>query len=78
MVQRVDERESNWLHRPGENRADTSCHAGGGPGNPAARSPSRHFNVVHWSEFEDGDHIVALENLEYLTGDVREFFRGLR
>jgi pimeloyl-ACP methyl ester carboxylesterase len=42
------------------------------------RFAERDFNVVHWSEFEDGGHFAALENPEFLTGDVREFFRSLR
>jgi pimeloyl-ACP methyl ester carboxylesterase len=42
------------------------------------RFAERDFNVVHWSEFENGGHFAALENPEFLTGDVRAFFKGLR
>ena len=38
----------------------------------------RDHNVVHWSEFDRGGHFAAMENPEFLTGDVRAFFRGLR
>lgn len=42
------------------------------------RFADRAFNVVHWSEFADGGHFAALENPEFLTQDVREFFRRFR
>jgi pimeloyl-ACP methyl ester carboxylesterase len=42
------------------------------------RFAERDFNVVRWTEFEDGGHFAALENPEFLTGDVRDFFRNLR
>jgi pimeloyl-ACP methyl ester carboxylesterase len=38
----------------------------------------RDHNVVHWSEFDRGGHFAAMENPEFLAGDVRAFFRGLR
>jgi pimeloyl-ACP methyl ester carboxylesterase len=38
----------------------------------------RDHNVVHWTEFERGGHFAALEAPEFLAGDVRTFFRGLR
>ena len=38
----------------------------------------RDHNVVHWSEFERGGHFAAMENPEFLVGDVRAFFAGLR
>jgi len=38
----------------------------------------RDHNVVHWSEFERGGHFAAMENPEFLAGDVRAFFGGLR
>ena len=42
------------------------------------RFAERDFNVVHWSEFGEGGHFAALENPEFLTQDMREFFRSLR
>ncbi|MFT4040029.1 MAG: epoxide hydrolase [Thermomicrobiales bacterium] len=42
------------------------------------RFADRSFNVVHWSEFADGGHFAALENPEFLTQDVRAFFRQFR
>ncbi|MGE0539664.1 MAG: epoxide hydrolase family protein [Dehalococcoidia bacterium] len=34
--------------------------------------------IVHWSDFDRGGHFAAMEAPDLLTGDVREFFRGLR
>ena len=42
------------------------------------RLAERDHNVVHWSEFDRGGHFAAMENPEFLAGDVRAFFRGLR
>ena len=42
------------------------------------RLAERDHNVVHWSEFDRGGHFAAMENPEFLVGDVRAFFRGLR
>jgi epoxide hydrolase len=42
------------------------------------RLAERDHNVVHWSEFERGGHFAAMENPEFLAGDVRAFFGGLR
>ena len=42
------------------------------------RLAERDHNVVHWSEFERGGHFAAMEAPEFLVGDVRAFFRGLR
>jgi pimeloyl-ACP methyl ester carboxylesterase len=42
------------------------------------RLAERDHNVVHWSEFARGGHFAALEAPEFLIGDVRAFFRGLR
>lgn len=42
------------------------------------RFAERDFNVVSWSEFDKGGHFAAMENPEFLTADVREFFRKLR
>ena len=42
------------------------------------RLAERDHNVVHWSEFDRGGHFAAMEAPEFLVGDVRAFFRGLR
>jgi epoxide hydrolase len=42
------------------------------------RLAERDHNVVHWSEFDRGGHFAAMENPEFLVGDVRAFFRKLR
>jgi epoxide hydrolase len=42
------------------------------------RLAERDHNVVHWSEFQPGGHFAAMEAPEFLAGDVRAFFRGLR
>lgn len=34
--------------------------------------------IVHWSEFDKGNHFAAMSAPELLTQDVREFFRTLR
>ncbi len=34
--------------------------------------------IVHWSEFDEGNHFAAMSAPELLTGDVRAFFRTLR
>jgi hypothetical protein len=35
-------------------------------------------HTMHWSEFDRGGHFPAMEVPDLLTGDLREFFRGLR
>lgn len=42
------------------------------------RLAERDYNVVHWTEFDEGGHFAAMEAPEFLVGDVRAFFRGLR
>jgi epoxide hydrolase len=42
------------------------------------RFAERDHNVVHWTEFDEGGHFAAMEAPEFLVGDVRTFFRGLR
>jgi hypothetical protein len=46
------------------------------------RYAEQNYNVVNWSEFDRGGHFAAMEALDLLVGDVREFFRltlqGLR
>jgi len=37
-----------------------------------------HKNIVRWSRFDHGGHYAAHKAPDLLTGDVREFFRGLR
>jgi epoxide hydrolase len=44
----------------------------------ARKLAERDHNVVHWSELERGGHFAAMENPEFLAGDVRAFFGGLR
>jgi epoxide hydrolase len=34
--------------------------------------------IVHWSEFDHGGHVAAMETPDLLIADVREFFRPLR
>ncbi|MCO5223705.1 MAG: epoxide hydrolase [Thermomicrobiales bacterium] len=34
--------------------------------------------IVHWTEFEDGNHFAAMSAPELLTQDVRAFYRSLR
>ena len=34
--------------------------------------------IVHWSGFDLGEHIAALEALDLLVADTRAFFRRLR
>ena len=36
------------------------------------------YNIVHWSDFEQGGHFAALEEPELFVGDVRAFFSGIR
>jgi pimeloyl-ACP methyl ester carboxylesterase len=42
------------------------------------RLAERDHSVVHWSEFTRGGHFAAMENPEFMTGDIRAFFRDLR
>ena len=37
-----------------------------------------HKNIVSWSEFDRGDHWAAHDASDLLTGDIRQFFRGVR
>ncbi|MGH2600161.1 MAG: epoxide hydrolase family protein [Dehalococcoidia bacterium] len=37
-----------------------------------------HTTIVRWSRFDHGGHFAAHKAPDLLTGDVREFFRGLR
>ena len=36
------------------------------------------YNIVHWSDFDEGGHFAAMEVPDLLVGDDREFFRTLR
>ncbi|XVQ10952.1 epoxide hydrolase family protein [Spirillospora sp. CA-255316] len=45
---------------------------------PIRRFAERDHTVVHWTEFDRGGHLPALEVPELLTGDVRAFFRRFR
>ncbi|MFC5744990.1 epoxide hydrolase family protein [Actinomadura rugatobispora] len=45
---------------------------------PIRQFAERVHDVVHWTEFDRGGHLPALEVPELLTGDVRAFFRLLR
>ena len=38
----------------------------------------REHTIVHWSEFDRGGHVAAMEAPDLLVGDVRQFFRKLR
>jgi pimeloyl-ACP methyl ester carboxylesterase len=42
------------------------------------RFAERDHNIVHWTEFDEGGHFAAMEAPEFLTDDIRTFFRGLR
>jgi epoxide hydrolase len=33
---------------------------------------------VHWTDFDRGGHVAAMENPEFLVGRVRAYSRGLR
>jgi microsomal epoxide hydrolase len=35
-------------------------------------------NIVHWSELDRGGHFAAMEGLDLLVADVRQFFSQLR
>jgi epoxide hydrolase len=35
-------------------------------------------NIVHWSEFDRGDHFAAIEAPDLFVKDVRDFYRSLR
>ena len=45
---------------------------------PVRRFAERVHTVVHWTEFDRGGHLPALEVPDLLVGDVRAFFRLLR
>ncbi|GAA3962293.1 epoxide hydrolase [Actinomadura viridis] len=45
---------------------------------PVRRFAEKVYDIVHWTEFDRGGHLPALEVPDLLTGDVRAFFRGLR
>jgi hypothetical protein len=38
----------------------------------------RDHSVVHWSEFERGGHVAAMEAPDFVVDDVRAYFRKLR
>jgi pimeloyl-ACP methyl ester carboxylesterase len=38
----------------------------------------RHHNLVSWSEFDRGSHYAAYDAPDLITGDLRQFFGGLR
>jgi len=42
------------------------------------RLAERDYNVVHWTEFDEGGHFAAMEAPEFLIDDVRTFFRRFR
>lgn len=45
---------------------------------PTREWASRHYNILHWREYDEGGHFAAVERPEVLVADIREFFRGLR
>ena len=45
---------------------------------PQREWAERHYNIVHWNEFQTGGHFAGLEQPEALVADIREFFRPLR
>ncbi|WP_026403956.1 epoxide hydrolase family protein [Actinomadura rifamycini] len=45
---------------------------------PVRRLAEAYHDVVHWTEFDRGGHLPALEVPELLTADVRAFFRLVR
>ena len=38
----------------------------------------REHNIVHWSEFDHGGHVAAMEGPDLLVNDIRTFFRPVR
>ncbi|WP_433394161.1 epoxide hydrolase family protein [Micromonospora sp. KLBMP9576] len=42
------------------------------------RFAEREHHVVRWTEYDRGGHFFALEQPRLFTGDVRDFFRGVR
>ena len=36
------------------------------------------YNIVHWSDMDEGGHFAAMEEPEALATDIREFFRRFR
>jgi epoxide hydrolase len=42
------------------------------------RYAEQDHNIVHWSEFDRGDHFAATDSPDLLIGDVRTFFRRFR
>ena len=44
----------------------------------ARRLMDPEHKIAHWSEFERGGHVPAMEAPDLLTGDIRAFFRGFR
>jgi pimeloyl-ACP methyl ester carboxylesterase len=42
------------------------------------RYAEENYNIVHWSDFDQGGHFAALEAPDLLAADVRQFFRSLR
>lgn len=36
------------------------------------------YNIVHWSDMDEGGHFAAMEEPEALAQDIREFFRRFR
>jgi pimeloyl-ACP methyl ester carboxylesterase len=73
---------------------DENMHARGNWGRPPSPVPTgvavfaedvairryaqRNYNIVHWTDFDEGGHFAAMETPELLVEDIRSFFRGLR
>ncbi|PTM58738.1 epoxide hydrolase family protein [Desmospora activa] len=45
---------------------------------PVRRIAELNYSIVHWTEFNHGGHLPALEVPDLLIGDLRKFFRRFR
>ena len=43
-----------------------------------SKRAEKYYNVVHYSDYAEGDHFAAHERADEMAKDLRKFFRSLR
>jgi microsomal epoxide hydrolase len=74
--------EESGLHLPAGTRVEKPVGVANFKGEPVFRIPPRSwveriYNIVHWSEFDEGGHFAAMEKPDLFVQDVRAYARGI-
>src|SRR5262249_21239273 len=74
--------EETGLALPSGTRVEKPAGVANFKGQPVFRLPppswvERVYNIVHWSEFDEGGHFAAMEKPTLFTADVQKFARTI-